>query len=106
MAKNLQDYIDILNKLDFKNMYEGDFFLTWEPGAGAAKKINEELLKEYFNQIKGLRNELTSYRAVNFGDQARMDNELITVRDISCNRLLKHGVILLNLNKLFRILFS
>ena len=56
-----------------------DFFLTWEPGAGAAKKINEELLKEYFNQIKGLRNELTSYRAVNFGDQARMDNELITV---------------------------
>lgn len=56
-----------------------DFFLTWEPGAGAAKKINEELLKEYFNQIKGLRNELTSYRAVNFGDQARMDNELIAV---------------------------
>ena len=56
-----------------------DFFLTWEPGAGAAKKINGEMLKEYFNQIKELRNQLTSYRAVNFGDQARMDNELITV---------------------------
>ena len=56
-----------------------DFFLTWEPGAGAAKKINGEMLKEYFSQIKELRNQLTSYRAVNFGDQARMDNELITV---------------------------
>ena len=55
-----------------------DFFLTWEPGIGAAKKINEELLKEYFTQIKDLRNQLTSYRVVNFGDQARMDNELIT----------------------------
>ena len=56
-----------------------DFFLTWEPGAGAAKKINGEMLKEYFSQIKELRNQLTSYRAANFGDQARMDNELITV---------------------------
>ena len=56
-----------------------DVFLTWEPGAGAAKKINGEMLKEYFSQIKELRNQLTSYRAVNFGDQARMDNELITV---------------------------
>ncbi|MBR5660511.1 MAG: YicC family protein [Bacteroidales bacterium] len=55
-----------------------DFFLTWEPGAGAAKRINAEMLKEYFGQIKELRNQLTSYRAVNFADQARMDNELIT----------------------------
>ncbi|MCH4166032.1 MAG: knotted carbamoyltransferase YgeW [Megasphaera sp.] len=28
--KTLQDYIDALNALDFKKMYEGDFFLTWE----------------------------------------------------------------------------
>ena len=28
--KTLQDYIDKLNKLNFKDMYEGDFFLTWE----------------------------------------------------------------------------
>ncbi len=26
----LQQYIDELNKLDFKNMYNGDFLLTWE----------------------------------------------------------------------------
>ena len=30
MAKDLQYYIDALNKLNFKGMYEGDFFLTWE----------------------------------------------------------------------------
>lgn len=30
MAKNLQYYIDELNKLNFKEMYENDFFLTWE----------------------------------------------------------------------------
>ena len=28
--KTLQDYIDKLNALNFKEMYEGDFFLTWE----------------------------------------------------------------------------
>ncbi|MCD8241120.1 MAG: knotted carbamoyltransferase YgeW [Lachnospiraceae bacterium] len=28
--KTLQDYIDRLNELNFKDMYEGDFFLTWE----------------------------------------------------------------------------
>ena len=28
--KTLQDYIDKLNQLNFKEMYEGDFFLTWE----------------------------------------------------------------------------
>ena len=28
--KTLQSYIDKLNALNFKNMYNGDFFLTWE----------------------------------------------------------------------------
>ncbi len=28
--KTLQDYIDKLNKLNFKEMYKNDFFLTWE----------------------------------------------------------------------------
>ena len=28
--KTLQDYIDKLKSLNFKEMYEGDFFLTWE----------------------------------------------------------------------------
>ena len=28
MDKTLQMYIDKLNKLNFKEMYEGDFFLT------------------------------------------------------------------------------
>ena len=30
MDKKLQGYIDKLNKLNFKEMYNGDFFLTWE----------------------------------------------------------------------------
>ena len=30
MDKKLQGYIDKLNKLNFKEMYDGDFFLTWE----------------------------------------------------------------------------
>lgn len=30
MDKTLQQYIDKLNALNFKDMYEGDFFLTWE----------------------------------------------------------------------------
>ena len=30
MDQKLQEYIDKLNKLNFKDMYEGDFFLTWE----------------------------------------------------------------------------
>ena len=34
--KTLQDYIDKLNSLNFKEMYENDFFLTWE-------KTDEEL---------------------------------------------------------------
>ena len=55
-----------------------DFFMSWEPAAGAAKKFNPELIKEYFTQMKDIRNGLTSYRAANFGDQARMDNELLS----------------------------
>ena len=55
-----------------------DFFMTWEPGSGAAKQVNPDLVKEYFTQMKEIRNNLTSYRAANFGDQARMDNELLT----------------------------
>ena len=55
-----------------------DFFMTWEPGSGAAKQINPDLVKEYFSQMKEIRNNLTSYRAANFGDQARMDNEMLT----------------------------
>ncbi len=30
MEKNLQTYIDKLNRLDFSKMYEDNFFLTWE----------------------------------------------------------------------------
>ena len=30
MDKKLQGYIDKLNKLNFKEMYNGDFFLTWD----------------------------------------------------------------------------
>lgn len=30
MDKTLQSYIDKLDKLNFKDMYNGDFFLTWE----------------------------------------------------------------------------
>ena len=54
-----------------------DFYMLWEPGAGAARKINPDLVREYFSQMKEIRNNLTSYRAANFGDQARMDNELL-----------------------------
>ena len=54
-----------------------DFFITWEPSSGAAREVNPDLVKEYFNQMKDIRNNLTSYRAANFGDQARMDNELL-----------------------------
>ena len=28
--KTLNDYIEKLNKLNFKEMYNSDFFLTWE----------------------------------------------------------------------------
>ena len=55
-----------------------DFFMTWEPGSGAAKQINPDLVKEYFSQMKEIRNNLTSYLASNFGDQAWMDNVMLT----------------------------
>ena len=37
MDAKLQGYIDKLNALNFKDMYNGDFFLTWE-------KTDEELV--------------------------------------------------------------
>ena len=55
-----------------------DFLMTWEPVLGAARQINTDLIKEYFGQMKDIRNSLTSYRAANFGDQAKMDNLLLT----------------------------
>ena len=30
MDKTLQMYIDKLNALNFKDMYNGDFYLTWD----------------------------------------------------------------------------
>ena len=30
MSKNMQAFIDRLNRLDFSRMYDNDFFLTWE----------------------------------------------------------------------------
>ena len=30
MDQKLQDFIDRLDRLNFKEMYENDFFLTWE----------------------------------------------------------------------------
>ncbi|MGF7142211.1 knotted carbamoyltransferase YgeW [Anaerotaenia torta] len=35
----LQDYIDKLNRLDFKNMYNDDFFLTWEKSADELEAV-------------------------------------------------------------------
>ena len=47
-------------------------------GKTSDANIKTQLLpKEYFTQVKEVRNALTSYRAANFGDQARMDNELL-----------------------------
>ncbi len=39
MKKDLQYYIDELNKLNFKAMYEGDFFLTWEKTEDELKAV-------------------------------------------------------------------
>ena len=39
MEKDLQYYIAALNKLNFKAMYEGDFFLTWEKSADELKAV-------------------------------------------------------------------
>ena len=43
MAQITKSFIDRLNKLNFSNMYEGDFFLTWE-------KTDEEL-EASFSQL-------------------------------------------------------
>jgi knotted carbamoyltransferase YgeW len=37
--KTLQDYINRLNQLNFKKMYEGDFFLTWEKTADELEAV-------------------------------------------------------------------
>ncbi len=39
MDKTLQGYIDTLNKLNFKKMYNNDFFLTWEKTDDELKAI-------------------------------------------------------------------
>ena len=39
MGKSLQDYINVLDKLNFKDMYEGDFFLTWEKTPDEIKAV-------------------------------------------------------------------
>lgn len=55
-----------------------DFSVTWEPSTGVdAKQINETLVKEYFNQLKSIRNELADCRATTPAAQAAMDNELL-----------------------------
>jgi knotted carbamoyltransferase YgeW len=39
MEKKLQEYIDILNSLNFKKMYNNDFFLTWEKSDDELKAV-------------------------------------------------------------------
>ncbi|MDO4556278.1 MAG: knotted carbamoyltransferase YgeW [Lachnospiraceae bacterium] len=39
MAADISKYIDILNELDFSDMYENDFFLTWEKTDDELKAI-------------------------------------------------------------------
>ena len=39
MDAKLQYYIDELNKLDFKNMYNGDFYLTWDKTEDELKAV-------------------------------------------------------------------
>ena len=41
--KTLQDYIDKLKALNFKEMYEGDFFLTWEKTDAGAEEAEEDV---------------------------------------------------------------
>lgn len=41
-----------------------DFYLTWEPKAGGmAKQINQELVKEYYDQIQAVRSSLSGFSA-------------------------------------------
>ena len=52
--KTLQDYIDRLNALNFKEMYNNDFFLTWE-------KTDEELEAEFTAQYNSLQGACPSH---------------------------------------------
>jgi len=55
-----------------------DFFATWEPNASeSAKKINTEMVKEYYSQITGLRKELEGFSEVS-ASQSIMNNEVLT----------------------------
>ena len=62
MDKKLQAYIDKLNGLDFTNMYEGDFFLTWE-------KSDDELAAVFTvaDALRHLRESNISTRIFNSG---------------------------------------
>ena len=59
---NLQKYLDDLKKLDFKNMYEGDFFLTWE-------KTDDEIAATFAvaDALRALREENISTRIFDSG---------------------------------------
>ena len=42
MDATLQKYIDKLNALNFKEMYEGDFFLTWDKSRSEERRVGKE----------------------------------------------------------------
>ena len=52
MDAKLQQYIDKLNALNFKEMYEGDFFLTWEKTDDEISEAKAEY--EKFNALLNL----------------------------------------------------
>jgi len=54
MDKKLQGYIDKLNKLNFKEMYENDFFLTWE-------KTDDELEAVFYRSRRAPLHERTEH---------------------------------------------
>ena len=62
MDSKLQAYIDKLNTLDFRSMYEGDFFLTWE-------KSDDELAAVFAvaDALRHLRESNISTRIFNSG---------------------------------------
>ena len=62
MDSKLQAYIDKLNTLDFRSMYEGDFFLTWE-------KSDDELAAVFAvaDALRHLRENNISTRIFNSG---------------------------------------
>ena len=43
MDAKLQGYIDKLNALNFKDMYNGDFFLTWEKSDDEIEAVQKYL---------------------------------------------------------------